>query len=297
MLEILLRVIFAFLMSSATFFNMMFEATTAVFSDFFGFDDPIVSEVYSPEELEEINKLRKDYDYGTCKSLKGDISVVLFYVNDFESEWTDDEITSFTNNEITPGLVFLENEAKSYGVDLDFNIVMTYDGVYYNGEVVTSITTTGYATIDVLNCVSKEVGFSNSEEMLSHFKEASKTDEVVCFTVFNKNGGSYAINPKKYSPYQADEHCIIFSKDLNPPEYMPVGSQASLVARDVLYLYGAESLTEYPSSEELAYNSCPKDVMLFADYYIAKNNISDVTAFYIGWINDVPEVMTNEGWK
>ena len=74
------------------------------------------------EELVGINKLRVDYNLGTCRNLSGNVSVILFFMDDFESGWTADEITNFTNNEVTPGLAFLEKEAKSYGVELDLSI-------------------------------------------------------------------------------------------------------------------------------------------------------------------------------
>ena len=60
------------------------------------------------DELSEIDRLRPDYNLGTCKSLRGEVAVVLFYVDDDESQWTREERERFTQNEVRPALAFLE---------------------------------------------------------------------------------------------------------------------------------------------------------------------------------------------
>ena len=71
------------------------------------------------KDLSSINQLREDYHLGTCKELKGNVSVILFYIDDFESRWAEAEIDRFTKKEVMPGLAFLEQEAKKYGIELN----------------------------------------------------------------------------------------------------------------------------------------------------------------------------------
>lgn len=249
----------------------------------------------SVSELIGVNKLRVDYDLGTCRNLSGNVSVVLFYMDDFESNWTDDEITNFTNNEVKPGLEFLEKEAKAYGVDLNLNIKQSYSSLFYDDEVILSIKQTGLATVDVLHQAATRLNYSTDDEMIADFKSKYGT-EVICLTIFNKNGTAYAINPPRGETLEIVEHCILFAYDLNSNKNDPVGSQSSVVAHETLHLFGAEDFYATASRKTLARTHYPADIMLAANYYIITNNIGDATAFYVGWIDEVPEVLYNENW-
>ena len=249
----------------------------------------------SVEELVGVNKLRVDYDLGTCRNLSGNVSVILFYMDDFESGWTSDEITNFTNNEVKPGLAFVEKEAKSYGVELNLSIKQSYSSIFYDDEVILSIKETGLATIDVLSQAAYCLNYSSDEEMIADFKSQYGT-EIVCFTIFNKNGTAYAINPTRGETMQIEEHCIIFAYDLNSNRNDPIGSQSSIVAHEMLHLFGAEDFYVTTNRKTLAKKHYPADIMLGANYYIITNNIDDATAFYIGWSDEVPDVLYDENW-
>ena len=249
----------------------------------------------SIEKLVGVNKLRVDYDLGTCRNLSGNVSVILFYMDDFESSWTSDEITNFTNNEVKPGLAFLEKEAKSYGVELNLSIKQSYSSIFYDDEVILSIKETGLATIDVLSQAAYGLNYSSDEEMIADFKSQYET-EVVCITIFNKNGTAYAINPPRGETMQIEEHCIVFAYDLNSDRNDPIGSQSSIVAHEMLHLFGAEDFYATTNRKTLAKKYYPADIMLGANYYIITNNIDDATAFYIGWSDEVPDVLYDENW-
>lgn len=258
------------------------------------------SEENPPEEeidLSQINKLREDYQHGTCKNLRDTVSVVLFFMDDFESTWTNEEMDRFTENEIAPGLRFLEQEAQKYGVTLDLQIQEVYRSVPYNDEVITSTKETGLVTIDVLLQAAYHAGYYNTATMIKAFRSAYKTDEVICLTVFNKSGTGYAINPKKDVLTPIDEHCVLFVRDRNSSGYEPVGSQASIVAHEILYLYGAENFYSSASREQLAEKYYKNDIMLNMSYYISRNSIGDATAFYIGWQDEVPDVLYDDRWN
>lgn len=249
----------------------------------------------SAVELTGINKLRVDYNLGTCRNLSGKVSVILLYMDDFESKWTDDEIANFTNNEVKPGLAFLEKEAKSYGIELDLSIKQSYSSIFYDDEVILSVKETGLATVDVLEQAAQGLNYSSDEEMIADFKSQYGT-EIVCFTIFNKNGTAYAINPHRGGNLQVEEHCIIFAHDLDSKHNDPIGSQSSIVAHEMLHLFGAEDFYATANRKALARKYYPRDIMLGANYYIITNNIGDATAFYIGWSDKVPDILYDENW-
>ena len=241
-------------------------------------------------------QLREDYNLGTCKTLSGNVSVILFYMNDFESTWTDEEIDLFTKNEIEPGLAFLEQEAQKYGVELHLTVRQSYSKLYYDDEVITSIKNTGYASIDVLEQAATRMNYSSSSKMIELFRLKYQTEEVVCFTIFNKDGTAYAINPKRDADVDVEEHCIVFARDLNASQNGPNGCQASIVAHEMLHLFGAEDFYSSASRKSLAKVHYPNDIMLSAAYDIKTNTIDPVTAFYIGWTDVVPDVLYKKGW-
>ena len=247
--------------------------------------------------LEKMNRLREDYDYGTCRELCGDVSVVLFYMNDFESVWTAAEIDRFTEQEVKPALAFLEQEAKVYGVELRLHVRDTYSSLTYDDDVIVDIKGTGLATIDVLKQAALGVGFSRTEDMIQHFRSRYQTEEVVCFTLFNKNGTAYGINPKRGTTPQVDEHCIIFSHDLYAWGNAAAGSQASVIAHEMLHLFGAEDYYAGASRKELAQTYYENDIMLSTKYDIGENTIGKATAFYIGWLDKAPVPLYYEGWN
>lgn len=247
-------------------------------------------------EGEALNELRPDYDLGACRKLEGEISVILYFMEDFESEWTFNEMLNFTTYEVAPALAFLEEQAADYGVYLDFEIVDSHSYIQYKGDVITSVKETGLCTTDVLFRVARTRGFLSDHHLISEKQEEFGT-EVICLTIFNKEGVGYTLNPPRGDDTNVAEHCIVFSRDPDSTSDTFYGYQASLIAAEILYLYGAEKLYATPEREELAYSHYPYDVMLDSYYNVWENEIDDATAFYIGWLDEAPRVLYQEEWK
>ncbi len=256
-----------------------------------------LEETKNPESaLSPTDRFREDYNLGTCKALSGNISVILFYMDDFESEWTKAGRDLFTKNEIKPGLTFLEQEAKKYGMELNLTVKKVYSSLYYDDEVITSVKDTGFATADVLWQAATQIHFSSTEKMINEFRSRYQTEEIVCLTIFNKDGTSYALNPKRGADIRLDEHCLVFVRDLHTEENGPAGSQAAVIAHEMLHLFGAEDLYAPSTRKSLAKIHYPGDIMLSAAYDIDTNTVDAATAFYIGWTDQVPDVLHKKGW-
>ena len=151
-----------------------------------------------PSELSDssnVNKYRPDYGYGTCKQLRGDVLVVMFFLDDFESKWTRDDISRFTTNEVMPALRFLERSAEKHGVELSFTTDTNY-GINYNGEVIRSAHESDYVTADTLRQAVKALYYNSDTEFIAQMKQVHGVDEVVCFTIFNKDGTAWDMTYK-----------------------------------------------------------------------------------------------------
>lgn len=247
------------------------------------------------EESEDVNLLRTRYDWGVCRKLEGNIGVVLFYMDDSENEWDSSEIKQYTKYDIQPGLDFLEKEAERYGVDLHFTIKQTYTSSY-KGEVITDISNSDYVYIDTFRQAARNLKYTSDYDLYASFLRDYDIDEVICLFIFNENGTSYTLSPTRTFNINIVEHCILFAYDLYSDRDELIDAQASVTAHEILHLYGAEDFYNIPGRAALAEEQYPQDIMLYARYHIRENEISEATAFYVGWTDEVPDVLYNDEW-
>ena len=265
----------------------------------FAIGDAIMWSGIDQLEGEAVNELRPDYDLGDCRELRGHISVILFFVDDHESHWTMNDIVHFTSEEIMPALEFLEEQFDYHSGPHDFlafEIVETHSGKTYHGDVITSVRETGLCTVDVLHQMARTEGYPSDEAWMAAKQEQYGT-EIVCLTFFNKGGAGYALNPPRGEESNPTEHCIVFARDRDSTSTGYHGFQASLIAAEILYLYGGESLDATPEREALAESRYADDVMLHSYYSVWDHDIDDATAFYIGWIDEAPRALYLDGWN
>jgi len=62
------------------------------------------------------------YGIGNCRELSGKQTVVLFFLDDGESSWSEKDVRDFTDLQILPGLAFLMKEAAAWDVELSFEV-------------------------------------------------------------------------------------------------------------------------------------------------------------------------------
>lgn len=245
---------------------------------------------------------RPAYDLGTCRNLKGNPLVVLLFLDDDESHWTAREIKQITDDDITKGLQFIENEAERRGTELDFSVISystPFSGytLRYEGSVIRDLTVSG-SSKDVLEQAAHDLGFSSNWAMYSKFKtdhnkQGNTDNDVIFLTFLNKRGRSYTRNTiKSTDEHYYTEHCVIFSKRLTLFEYNRVDHT---VAHELMHLFGAEDFYhDYRIS--LAEKYYPKDIMLTYSQDFHKSEISDLTAYSVGWIDIAPELCYNKEW-
>ena len=258
-------------------------------------DEP-ESDDYMDWEENLMTEFRGNYGWGVCSELNRKVVVLLFFMDDFESSWTQSEITSFVQNEINPAFDFLEKEAKEYGVSLDFEVVKTYSSVYYNGQVIVDPNRNGTGTGNVLWNAVQSTEKSPDWAFLPNVRNTYHAASIVSLTLFNTCGTSYAHVSESEIDRDIEEHCIIFANDLNLHGTDPVGSRASVVAHEVLHLFGAEDYYRDASRKALAEDLYPQDLMLQTPFRIDEGDVGEATAFYVGWTNEVPDVLTAQGW-
>jgi hypothetical protein len=236
---------------------------------------------------------RPSYRQGICRDFKGTPTVVLLFMDDYESSWTADEVASYTGENIMPALGFLKREAEHWGVELDFIVesystplsdyTMDYLGVFPfdSSEAVKKKS--------ILHA-SESLGFRSEWELYSYMQSQYPSEEVIFVTIFNKDGRSYAAQRVNKGFGRHVEYCTIYAKDDHCP--------AQTVAHEILHLYGAEDLYAEATSEEMARvakSEFPNDIM----YTLRprwENCIDVYTAYAIGWTHEIPDVCYLDDW-
>ena len=241
---------------------------------------------------EQQDKLRPSYNLGNCKNLKGTPVVVLLFVDDNTSSWTKAEVENFTSNEVLPGLEFLEQNAKKWNVDLDF-VVESYSTATKGYEIKYEGNVQNF-TNDLLNKVADDIiGEKSGWRLYSYYKSKYPNDDIIFLNCLNKCERSCAklIDLPQLTTYT--EHCIVFA-EYN--QQYTSGSRASVVAHEILHLFGAEDYYKPEARTNLAELIYPNDIMLHQYEKITQNTIEDCTAYSVGWTNTVPEICYEEAW-
>ena len=246
-------------------------------------------------------QLRPHYKLANCRNLEGNPVVVLIFIDDNESHWTKEDVSTFTKEHIMVGLNYLEKNAKKWGIQLDF-VIESYSTplsgyeIKYEGTVNKNLYNGG-STKDVLDKAAQDIGCDSNWELYSYYKSKYPNDDIIFLNFLNKPGRSYTRNAISTGYLEYSEHCVIFSDYLGSyPGMREDGSRASTIAHEILHLFGAEDYYTSVSRENLANQKYPNDIMLWQYDVIRHNSIGDYTAFSVGWTDVVPEVCYDHRW-
>ena len=250
-----------------------------------------------------IESYRAHYGLGTCYSLRGNQTVVLFFMDDDESSWSADEIVAFTNERILPALEFLQNQAERWEVELSFTVkrysTPLSDGLdmVYTGSVIKDLSISG-STKDLPQQVAAIFGFDTELALLAALMEEYETDSVIPLMFINKNGTAYARNQLSEQIVDHMEHAVIFADPLQAPigSWRYMDRRSATTAHEILYLFGAEDYYLDADRMQLAEKYYIRDVMLLDSFRLSQLNIDKATAYYIGWTDEIPEVCYDENW-
>lgn len=247
------------------------------------------------------DQYRPYYQLANCRTLKNNPVVVLIFIDDNESYWTEDEVLTFTQEHILVGLDYLKENAKKWGVNLDFTVesYSTEQSGYeikYEGKVNPNLHIGG-STKDVLDKAAQDIGYDSNWMLYSYYKSKYPNDDIIFLNFLNKAGTSYTRNAISTGYLEYSEHCVIFADPWSSfSDERPNGSRAATIAHEILHLFGAQDYYTSHSREQLANKTYPNDIMLWQYTNIEDNLIGDCTAFSVGWTDVVPQVCYNSEW-
>lgn len=243
---------------------------------------------------------------GSAKYLDGDTVLVSIFLDDADASWTKADKTLVKKN-LKIACEYLEEEGRRYGrevnliYDIDAHPDLEYhyktDSPFPGSSMASAEGAAGEAATQLLTDTSDYIDFNiNTENILSAYDVNS-----IGFLVFIDNTADAATTYPYYAgsngnPYS--ELCFINLRwsgvgyDVPPETY----------AHEILHLFGARDLYRTSQSDgitreyvDYVFQKYPKDIMLGSSRKAVdwrnkvSGQITDVTAYYIGWKDTVYE--------
>lgn len=243
---------------------------------------------------------RKGYNVGCNRNLSGNITVHCFFIDDSESSWTKKEIEKFNKKQIAAALDFIIGQSIKWDVKIGFKTKSYHTSFSENSTQYKSSTSDESNNIDndFFEQMAINMGYSSATEFVVDRQGAEAVDSDIYLMIFNKAGKSYA-RKLKYNnepfklQYDKPEYAVIYAVD---SESNSESAKASTVAHEILHLYGAEDYYTPKERHNLANKHFFDDIMVLNTKDINWLEITEPTAFCIGWTYVVPSVFYNCDW-
>ncbi len=240
------------------------------------------------EQKEETPEILSSYDLGYAGTLEGKTVIISLFADSQYLRWTREEEEK-TLPVLASALSYLTEEAKKAGKEVSF----IYDwreeeDLYHTARVFFPFDKEGkfidYLDLRTQSWVKHKVSY---DDLLAEYE----ADNILMIIYFPDEDRSYAVC---YDGEDIPEETMIMFKNANAATY----------AHEMLHLFGAHDLYEdggYPE-EYLQYvkKTYPKEVMLTVkekDLLKITKIISPITAYHIGWREDLPELEEYPLWE
>ncbi len=245
-----------------------------------------------PEELTQrldfepiIDEMRPTYSEGTNGKLEGKLAIVCIFADDTVSEWDRKDAVDYAKNYIEPVASFLEEQAARYGIELEVEVKKEYADVGFELKTKSD----EYFQIKAL---AQYKGYDNEWEMYTAFRE--RYDANVAFLVIPNKAGT-PNNMISSATYRSSTGIFLTEYAMLYSEYDGY-DLATMATREILYLYGGQNTYSPADRKEIARQVYPDDIMLYDTDNLYEAEISEVTAFNLGWIDNPPEEMYYRAW-
>lgn len=239
--------------------------------------------------------MRKDAGY--CRNLRSDAMMLVVFVNDSESNWTQQEIQNFLSNLVAPGLEFITYRASEYGwgITMESCVYSEENGdtkvMAYNGTL-PERSTTGSVVPELTRCAAETYGFATVEDMIENVRNYAGTDQVGLLFCLDKAGRSYAHSHDKVKDYA--EGAVIYTS------WQGYESRPSVVAHETMHLFGAEDMyaegQSHANRAVLAGQWHPTELFYQSQWNLYDNVISPYTAYAVGWTDSLPAQYDCAAW-
>lgn len=223
--------------------------------------EPAVPENPVPEELRN-NYYLGSKDQGDCERMTGNINVLVVFVSDSISKWTESDMqmskTAFADHEAN-----MEAAAARYGAEME--LTMTY----LEATILTEFNVEGKALTSAYTTMRK-LGIGDAFHDQDSLEAKYDADAVPILFVLNRPGRAFAVAMDAYTDEL--ECAVIFGKDM------------SSVRHELYHIFGAQDFY-FPDETIAAQEKYLPDSIMNNHF----NDVDDLTAFLIGWVDELSD--------
>lgn len=236
----------------------------------------------------------KTGELGSAGFLRGDVLLVSVYVDDDKGTW-DDEKRENARSCLDVACGFLEQQAAAYGETLKLHYdVRTCPDLLYHAQY------SRRASDDQTGAFDRWIYWWIDENVpVAELQKRYGTDNIGFMMLVADEGGAYTnVYYMEDGARYFNENSVLFY--YYPYEYLDDREVPGVYAHEILHMFGAIDLYEGSpdfSPENVAYvaRTYPDDIMYGEyvkndrpDYEEIDLEISPVTAYYLGWLEELP---------
>lgn len=247
-----------------------------------------------PERISESEW--KKLPTGSAGVLEGRSVLISIFVNDKVSKWTK-KAKKEANRKVRSAVSYIRRQAKKYGKNVSLVAdTEKYKDISYSFQVNNKVSDSLRSQDKLYQKIMKFVG-KNID--INGLRSRYNTDSIGFLFHLNKSGTSSTLVHYAEEGTEFFYECAtLFSK------YGKQAEGASTYAHEILHLFGARDLYERSLADGITASfvryiekKFPKEIM-YSTYdrkgrmlkYKITNDISRITAYFLGWKDSVPEV-------
>lgn len=197
-------------------------------------------------------------DYGSSRTLTGDVKLLLVFVNDSSSSWSEGEISNFFNA-VYRDCDDLERQAAEWGTYLNFEYGY-FEVTVPQSEENRSF---NYLMEDFFHRTDHDL-----DALENYYETQSGADDAPLLFVYNREGRSNCYVGSRENNWM-NEYPTYYAKSM--------GSELS-ITHELLHLYGASDYYYPVLADETADRYFPN-----ASMRVGGTEVDDLTAYIIGW--------------
>lgn len=232
---------------------------------------------------------------GSAGVLEGKSVIISIFISDKNTSWPA-KAKKKANRKVKAAGTYIKSQAKKYGKQAELiTDIYKYEDICYSYKTKMKLTDSDRSQNNLYAKVSR---FIDKKIDLTAIREKYDTDSIGFLFHINKSGiSSTLVHYVEDGSENFYECSSLFSK------YEGQAEGASTYAHEILHLFGARDLYEKCLTDRITSSfvkyverKFPNDIM-YSTYtmsgkqllYRIKNDISRVTAYFLGWKKSIPE--------
>lgn len=252
------------------------------------------------DELNSSKDVSKDeLKLGSAKALEGDNILLAVFVDINGDKWTEEE-QQYCKDSLDEAVAWIEKEGEVYGKQIRFIYDMSQESDLLYYQSIDFIVESDTEDTNQYTYYRYNKRWIRENLDIGSIKEKYGTDSIGYLFFLKDEGTSYTYSHYvEDKNYNKEEMCTIYLEDSSN---YGIYENPATYAHEILHLYGALDLYDGACPEDIndyVIDTYPYEVMLstYNETLTSNENnrmkmISPITAYMLGWIDDIDELDT-----